>query len=173
MHRIENFELSTLCVVTLQARAGTVIRVTAGRLWLTVQRQPLDVWLQAGESWSVPGANAVLWLSAEALACFQIAHAIAARRRPAAQLALAFDAVAGVVVQSCRGRSERWLTQRVLKTRRQGSNANIDLWHRFFKPISSLIRVTTCQFQKSTSLNVRNGLTCQERCQHHCSGKQL
>ena len=95
MHRIENFELSTLPVVAFQASAGTVIRVTAGRLWLTVQGQPLDVWLQAGESWSVPGANAVLWLSAEALACFQIAHAIAARRRPAAQLALAFDAVAG------------------------------------------------------------------------------
>ena len=95
MHRIENFELSTLPVVAFQASAGTVIRVTAGRLWLTVQGQPVDVWLQAGESWSVPGASAVLWLSAEPFACFQMAHAITARRRPTAQLALAFDAVAG------------------------------------------------------------------------------
>ena len=95
MHRIENFELSTCRVVAFQASAGTVIRVTAGRLWLTVQGQPVDVWLQAGESWSVPGANAVLWLSAEPLACFQMAHAIAARRRPGAQLALVFGAVAG------------------------------------------------------------------------------
>ena len=94
MHRIENFELSTSRVVAFQASAGTVIRVTAGRLWLTVQGQPADVWLQAGESWSVPGANAVLWLSAEPVACFQIAHAVAARLRPAAQLASAFDALA-------------------------------------------------------------------------------
>ena len=95
MHRIESFELSTFRVVAFHASAGTVIRVTAGRLWLTVQGQPVDVWLQAGESWSVPGANAVLWLSADPLACFQMAHAIAPGRRPAAQLALAFDAVAG------------------------------------------------------------------------------
>ena len=99
MHRIENFELSTCRVVAFHASAGTVIRVTAGRLWLTVQGQSHDVWLQAGESWSVPGANAVLWLSAEPLACFQMAHAIAPRLRPAAQfalaLALAFNAAAG------------------------------------------------------------------------------
>ena len=95
MHRIENFELSTFRVVAFQAKAEAVIRVTAGRLWLTVQGQPHDVWLQAGESWRVPGARAVLWLSAEPSACFQVAHAIGPRRRTDAQLALAFDAVAG------------------------------------------------------------------------------
>ena len=95
MHRIENFELSPFRVVAFHVRAGTVIRVTAGRLWLTVQGQRHDVWLQAGDSWRVPGANAVLWLSAEPTACFQMAHAIAPRRGPAAQLALAFAAVVG------------------------------------------------------------------------------
>ena len=95
MHRIENFELSTFRVVAFQAKAEAVIRVTAGRLWLTVQGQPHDVWLQAGESWRVPGANAVLWLSAEPMACFQMAHAIAPRRRPAAQLAVAAKAGSG------------------------------------------------------------------------------
>lgn len=94
MHRIENFELSPSHLVAFQARAGTVVRVTAGRLWLTVQGRPDDVWLQTGESWRVPGADVVLWLSAEPLACFQVAHAVASRRGRAAPLALAVDAVA-------------------------------------------------------------------------------
>ena len=95
MHQIENFELSISRVVAFQAKAGCVIRVTAGRLWLTLQGQPDDVWLQAGESWSVPGANAVLWLSAEPSASFQMAHAIAPRRRrTAVQLPFSFSGMA-------------------------------------------------------------------------------
>jgi len=94
MHRIETFELSTSGVVVFQAKAGLVIRVTAGRLWVTVQSQPHDVWLRAGESWSVPGVNAVLWLSAEPSASLQMAHAIAPRRRLAAQLPSVLRAVA-------------------------------------------------------------------------------
>jgi hypothetical protein len=94
MYQIENFELNTSRVVALQAKAGCVIRVTAGRLWITVQGQPDDVWLQAGESWSVPGGGAVVWLSAEPSASFQMAHAIAPRRRAAVQLPFSFSGVA-------------------------------------------------------------------------------
>ncbi|CAN5406696.1 hypothetical protein BH10PSE16_BH10PSE16_20370 [soil metagenome] len=92
MYQIENFELSTSRVVAFHPKAGCVIRVTAGRLWLTVQGQPHDVWLQAGESWAVPGVNAVLWLSAEPSASFQMAHAIAPQRRLGAQQPFAFRA---------------------------------------------------------------------------------
>ena len=91
MYRIESFEMSTFRAVAFRSRAGAVIRVTAGRLWLTVQGRPDDVWLQAGECWSVPGADALLWLSAEPSACFQLAHVIAPRHRRVAQLALAFS----------------------------------------------------------------------------------
>lgn len=93
MYQIDNFELSTSRVVAFHPKAGCVIRVTAGRLWLTVQGQPHDVWLQAGESWAVPpGANAVLWLSAEPSASLQMAQAIAPQRRLGAQLSRAFSA---------------------------------------------------------------------------------
>lgn len=94
MYRIENFELSTSRVVAFQAKAGCVIRVTAGRLWLTVQGQPRDVWLQAGESWTAPRVDAVLWLSAEPSASFQMAHAMAPRRRLAVQLLFSFNGMA-------------------------------------------------------------------------------
>ena len=81
MYQIENFALSTSRAVAFRAKAGCVIRVTAGRLWLTVQGHPHDFWLQAGERWTVPAVNAVVWLSAEPSASFQMAHAIAPRGR--------------------------------------------------------------------------------------------
>lgn len=94
MYRIENFELSSSRVVALQAKAGCVIRVTAGRLWITVQGHPHDIWLQAGERWTVPLVNAVVWLSAEPSASFQMARTIALRRRLAVLRPLALDGVA-------------------------------------------------------------------------------
>lgn len=85
MYQIENFELRTPHVVAFQPKAGCVIRVTTGRLWLTLQGNPNDVWLQAGESWTMPVVNATLWLSAEPAAEFQIAQSITLRRRPSWQ----------------------------------------------------------------------------------------
>jgi len=82
MYQIENFELSTPRVVAYQLKTGCVIRVTSGRLWLTRQGSPDDLWLQAGESWTMPAANGTLWLSAEPAAEFRIAHPLSTRRWP-------------------------------------------------------------------------------------------
>jgi len=82
MYQIENFELNTPHVVACQLKAGCVIRVTTGRLWLTLPGRPDDIWLQAGESWTMPFVNTTLWLSAEPAAEFRIAQPITLRRRP-------------------------------------------------------------------------------------------
>lgn len=79
MKQIENFELTAARVAAFQLKAGCVIRVTTGCLWLTLQGRPDDIWLRAGQAWTVP-ANGTLWLSAEPAATFQVLQAIALRR---------------------------------------------------------------------------------------------
>lgn len=81
MYRIENFELSSSRVAAFTLKAGWIIRVTTGRLWLTVHGHTDDVWLHANESWTMPAVVATVWLSAEPAAEFQIAQAIAIRQR--------------------------------------------------------------------------------------------
>ena len=80
MYQIETFELSSSRAALFRLKAGCVIRVTQGRLWLTLQGQSDDIWLRTGESWTVP-VNRTICLSAEPLALFQVAQAIAATRR--------------------------------------------------------------------------------------------
>jgi hypothetical protein len=79
MHLIENYELRTPGVLAFQLRVGSEIRVVTGRLWLTLEGFPEDVWLQAGEAWTLP-ANGRLWLSAEPVADFRIVRFTAARQ---------------------------------------------------------------------------------------------
>jgi hypothetical protein len=74
MHQIEHFELTTPQPVSLKLGAGCMIRVTHGRLWLTRPGHPDDVWLQAGESWTLPASDTV-WIGAEPAAQFQLARA--------------------------------------------------------------------------------------------------
>lgn len=74
MHQVESFEWSSPRVVAIKLKAGSVIRVTSGRLWLTQQGQTDDVWLQTGATWTVP-VNATLWLSAEPVTQFQLLQA--------------------------------------------------------------------------------------------------
>jgi Protein of unknown function (DUF2917) len=80
MYQIEHFELNSARAIAFQLKTDCVIRVTTGRLWLTLQGRPNDVWLQAGDDWNMP-LNGKLWLSAEPLAMFQIARPIAEPRR--------------------------------------------------------------------------------------------
>ena len=75
MHQIEHFELATPQPVSLKLGAGCMIRVTHGRLWLTRPGHLDDVWLQAGDCWTLP-ANGTLWLGAEPAAQFQLARAL-------------------------------------------------------------------------------------------------
>ena len=79
MHQIEHFELATAHPVTLKLGAGCVIRVTHGRLWVTRPNHFEDVWLHAGESWTLPASGAV-WISAESAAKFQLAHSLSGWR---------------------------------------------------------------------------------------------
>jgi Protein of unknown function (DUF2917) len=80
MYQIEHFELNSARVIAFQLKTDCVIRVTTGRLWLTMQGHLNDVWLQAGDDWIMP-LNGKLWLSAEPLAMFQIARPLAVPRR--------------------------------------------------------------------------------------------
>jgi Protein of unknown function (DUF2917) len=74
MHQIEHFELATPQPVSLKLVAGCVVRVSHGRLWLTRPGQLDDVWLQAGDSWTLPATGQV-WIGAEPAAQFQLARA--------------------------------------------------------------------------------------------------
>lgn len=82
MYQIETFELGTSRVALFRLKAGCVIRVTQGRLWLTLQGQSDDIWLHTGERWTVP-VNGVLWLSAEPRAEFKMAQPLPKRWTPA------------------------------------------------------------------------------------------
>lgn len=79
MVQIEHFELTSSRPAALALGAGTVIRVTRGRVWLTLQGQPEDVWLHACEQFTVP-ASGTVWVSAEPAAQFQVARAVSAWR---------------------------------------------------------------------------------------------
>lgn len=81
MYHIENFELSQPRAAAFYLKAGCVIRVTAGCLWLTLQGQSDDVWLQAGGRWTLP-AKGMVWLSAEPAAAFQLARPGMKKWRP-------------------------------------------------------------------------------------------
>ena len=80
MHRIEHFELRTPQPVSWKLGAGCRISVTHGRLWLTRPGHLDDVWLQAGDCWTLP-ASGTLWLGAEPAAQFQLAQAFKPWRR--------------------------------------------------------------------------------------------
>ena len=80
MYRIEHFELGETHAIAFELEINCVIRVTTGRLWLTMQGHRTDVWLQAGDDWIMP-SNGKLWLSAEPQAMLQIARPIAVPRR--------------------------------------------------------------------------------------------
>ena len=73
MVKIEGFELFSPQLVALPLPAATTIRVTAGRLWLTCQGRPDDIWLRASERWTAD-QDCLVWISAEPLAEFQIAR---------------------------------------------------------------------------------------------------
>jgi len=75
MHQIEHYELTEPRTVGMSLRAGCVVRVGHGRLWLTRPGHALDLWLHAGESWTLPTTGTV-WLSAETTAQFQLAQVV-------------------------------------------------------------------------------------------------
>ena len=81
MYRIEHFEFHDARAQALRVRAGSLLRLGAGRLWITLEGGSEDIWLQPGEQWCAPRA-ARLWLSAEPLAQFEVLHAVARTAAP-------------------------------------------------------------------------------------------
>jgi hypothetical protein len=83
MQQIDSFELNSVQVIALRLRAGSEIRVSSGRLWITISGHASDIWLQSGQTWRLPAApkraQATLWISAEPSAAFQIARPVASR----------------------------------------------------------------------------------------------
>jgi hypothetical protein len=65
MREIRRFELDALECISRRVAATCAIEVEAGRLWITIENDPVDYWLEAGQRLELP-ARARLWLSAEA-----------------------------------------------------------------------------------------------------------
>lgn len=69
MYRMELFECSAATPIQLHLKAGSGIRVNSGRLWLTVEGQPEDIWLRGAEQW-IAAQDVKVWISAEPVAGF-------------------------------------------------------------------------------------------------------
>ena len=87
MKSIQHFELNRHTASRFEADMDCCVRVTAGRVWLTVAGHIADVWLDAGAVHQIPRGSTV-WLSAE----------------PSASIA--------IVATFLRGRSRRYVSAR-------------------------------------------------------------
>lgn len=100
MVRIEQFELRSPHTVALRLPRAAVIRVGAGRLWLTRPGHADDVWLTTDGSWTAP-ERATVWVSAEPSADFQIASPAPAPAR-------------GIALETLRWLYRHWMPNRSL-----------------------------------------------------------
>jgi len=74
MNRVQHFELQSLSSARFCAEANCVIRVTSGRVWLTMEGRLGDVWLGDGDEHAVRRGD-VVWLSAEPRAGIAVVYA--------------------------------------------------------------------------------------------------
>lgn len=81
MYRIEQFELNGPRAGSFRLAAGSSLRVSSGRLWVTVEGGSEDIWLLPGDLWQCPKALR-LWISAEPEAEFQVLHLAEKARGP-------------------------------------------------------------------------------------------
>lgn len=71
-HTPEHFQLDTpQRTVALPMAAGTLVRVTQGTVWLTLEGHRRDVWLRTHDHWTVP-LDATVRISAEGAATFTV-----------------------------------------------------------------------------------------------------
>ena len=71
MHHIQNWELRSASAHRLLLGRGSVLRVTAGRVWITLEQGNEDIWLLPGQDWVAPG-RVYIWISADPVARLQM-----------------------------------------------------------------------------------------------------
>lgn len=64
MHTDEHINLSNEFPIALSLKAGDLLQVNTGCIWLTLQGHARDVWVRAEESWSLP-LNARVWIGTD------------------------------------------------------------------------------------------------------------
>jgi hypothetical protein len=75
MQSLELFESLSSTPARMRLAAGACIRVSAGKLWLTVEGQSDDVWLSAGAQWCA-SRDLMVWLSGEPTAKFDVLYPV-------------------------------------------------------------------------------------------------
>lgn len=71
MNSIQHFELDQPSASKFHARENCMLRVTSGRIWLTIEGQLPDVLLSTDEAFVI-AKGSTAWLSAEPVACISI-----------------------------------------------------------------------------------------------------
>lgn len=69
----QHFQLDTPQTLALPLVAGTVLQVSQGRIWLTLEGHSRDVWLKNHDCWTVP-LDAKVWISADGAAAFAVSQ---------------------------------------------------------------------------------------------------
>ena len=60
----QHFQLDTPQTLALALVAGTMVQVTRGSIWLTLEGHSRDVWLKTHDCWTVP-LDAKAWIGAD------------------------------------------------------------------------------------------------------------
>ena len=82
MYTIQHLELRSASARRLFVGRGCLLRVTTGRVWITLEQGSEDIWLLPGQEWRAPGA-VQLWISAEPVARLQVLAPLPAPAMPA------------------------------------------------------------------------------------------
>lgn len=99
MHHIQHWELRSASAQRVSVDQGCVLRVSEGRVWITLEQGSEDIWLLPGQAWRAPG-RVHLWISADPVAQMQVLTPVLAH-----ELALAPAVGVPAGAAACR----RWL----------------------------------------------------------------
>src|SRR5580765_3192636 len=78
------WDLSAGELVRLDGARGTTLRVTRGRLWITLENDPRDIVLAAGDSYTIDRGGLTLIEAQDAAAVCVMAHYVDEIHHPAA-----------------------------------------------------------------------------------------
>ena len=103
------WELAPHELVLLDGARGTTLRVTRGRVWLTHERDPRDIILDAGDVFTIErGGRTIVEALNDTTVCV-LAHHVEAVRSPAARRSLATRALEWLHAAAPTGLGRRWV----------------------------------------------------------------